>query len=139
MFTTIVESEINADIKKVFTYIRNFESMPSYNSSLKESTWVDSTQMACKIVLKLSIVEINSEYTISELKENSRIVASCKASALEFEDIYELETRNEKTFLRITDKMQLKGLLYFSEGLLANTFKKEMQENLNRLVKILES
>jgi carbon monoxide dehydrogenase subunit G len=139
MFTTVVESEINADIKKVFTYIRNFESMPSYNSSLKQSVWVDSNQMACKIVLKLSIVEINSEYCISELKENNRIVASCKASALEFEDIYELEARNEKTFLRITDKMQLKGLLYFSEGLLANTFKKEMQENLNRLVKILES
>ncbi len=139
MFTTLVESEINADIKKVFSYIRNFESMPKYNFSLKESSWVDSTQMACKIVLKLSIVEINSEYTISELKENNRIVASCKASALEFEDLYELESRNEKTFLRITDKMQLKGLLYFSEGLLANTFKKEMQENMNRLVKILES
>jgi hypothetical protein len=55
-----------------------------------------------------------------------------------FEDIYEFEQRGNETFLRITDHLELKGILKLSEGFLKGIFGKEMQGNMNRLIKNLE-
>ena len=44
----------------------------------------------------------------------------------------------QETFLRITDHLELKGILKLSEGFLSGIFGKEMQGNMNRLVKRLE-
>lgn len=139
MFTTKVEAIINSDIKKVFSYISNFENMSSYNSSIKEAKWSDENKNSCNIFLNLSIININSEYKILEFEENKKILAKCVTSSLEFQDLYEFFEKDGKTHLIITDQMSLKGLLSFSEGLLSGILKKEMSSNLERLVKILES
>ncbi len=139
MFTTKVEALINSDIEKVFSYVRNFETMPKYNSSVKESNWIDDSKQVCKISLNLSVINIQSEYKIIEIIDNKNILAKCVTSSLEFQDLYEFSEREGKTYLSITDEMSLKGLLSFSEGLLSGIFKKEMNENLARLVKILET
>jgi uncharacterized membrane protein len=137
LFLTIVSTEINAPLEKVYSYVRNLENMPNYNSSLKSAHY--SNPNSCKIVLSLSIINIESEYIISNEETNKTFTASCKTSSLEFEDIYFFEKRGDKTFLEIRDSIQLKGILSWSEGILKNIFSKEMQDNLNRLVKILES
>lgn len=139
MFTTKVEALINSDIEKVFSYVRNFETMTKYNSSVKEINWLDEEKKISKIILNLSVINIQSEYKILEIIENQRILAKCISSNLEFQDLYEFSEKDGKTYLSITDEMSLKGLLSFSEGLLKGIFKKEMNQNLDRLVKILES
>ena len=137
MFTTIVSAEINSSLEKVYSYVRNLENMPHYNSSLKSANYLN--QNSCKITLNLSIINIESEYNILKEEFNQTFTAICKSSTLEFEDIYFFEKRGDKTYLEIKDTIQLKGILSWSEGILKNIFSKEMQENMNRLVKILES
>ena len=138
MFTTTVEAEINAPIEIVFAYIRNLETMPEYNDFLKTSKWKDQDQMACTIRLNISVVDIHADYNIVELVEKQKIIAKCVSSALQFEDIYEFEKRGDRTFLRITDHLDLKGILKLSESFLRGIFGKEMQGNMSRLVKRLE-
>jgi uncharacterized membrane protein len=138
MFTTIVEAEINAPIEIVFGYVRNLETMPEYNDFLKTAKWKDQNQMICTIRLNISVVDIHADYKITELVENQKIIAKCESSALQFEDIYEFEKRGDRTFLRITDHLELKGILKLSESFLRGIFGKEMQGNMNRLVERLE-
>ena len=138
MFTTIVEAEINAPIEIVFGYVRNLETMPEYNDFLKTAKWKDQNQMICTIRLNISVVDIHADYKITELVENKKLIAKCESSALQFEDIYEFEKRGDRTFLRITDHLELKGILKLSESFLRGIFGKEMQGNMNRLVKRLE-
>lgn len=138
MFTTIVEAEINEPIETVFGYVRNLETMPEYNDFLKTAKWKDQNQMICTIRLNISVVDIHADYKITELVENQKLIAKCESSALQFEDIYEFEKRGDKTFLRITDHLELKGILKLSESFLRGIFGKEMQGNMNRLVKRLE-
>ncbi|HRG47115.1 MAG TPA: SRPBCC family protein [Leptospiraceae bacterium] len=139
MFTTKVEAIIHAPIEKVFSYVRDLETMPQYNAHLKHAKWLDESKTSCAITLSLSIVSINSDYKIVEIQEGIRLVAKCDSSALAFEDIYEFESRGENTFLRITDHLELKGLLKLSEGFLSGIFGKEMQGNMDRLVKKIEA
>ena len=134
----MVESEINAPIEIVFGYVRNLETMPEYNDFLKTAKWKDQNQMICTIRLNISVVDIHADYKITELVENKKLIAKCESSALQFEDIYEFEKRGDRTFLRITDHLELKGILKLSESFLRGIFGKEMQGNMNRLVKRLE-
>ncbi|HMV41978.1 MAG TPA: SRPBCC family protein [Leptospiraceae bacterium] len=138
MFTTKVEAVIKAPIEKVYSYVRNLETMVEYNSSLKHAKWTDSEKNSCAITLSLSIVNINSDYRIISEEKGKSFLASCDSTTLKFDDYYEFEDRGENTFLRITDNIELKGLLRLSEGILSGIFRKEMQENMDRLVRNLE-
>jgi hypothetical protein len=141
MITTIVESPILAPIDKVFSYVADLETMVNYNSSVKESIWVvrnESTKIS-KIKISLSILNFTGEYKISEFIENSKIVAKCITSSIEFEDTYSFSQENGSTILKIEDRMQLKGLLSFSEGIVSPIMKQEMQNNLKTLISILET
>lgn len=138
MFTTKVEAVIKAPIDKVFSYIRNLETMPEYNDFLKTAKWKGEGNTVCTIRLNISIIDIHADYKITEFVDKQRFVARCETSTVVFQDIYEFEERGEETFLRITDHLELKGILKLSEGFLSGIFGKEMQGNMNRLVKRLE-
>jgi ligand-binding SRPBCC domain-containing protein len=141
MITTIVESTINAPLEKVFLYVADLETMVNYNSSVKESIWViqnESTKIS-KIKISLSILNFTGEYKISEFIKNSKIVAKCITPTIEFEDTYSFYQENGSTILKIEDRMQLKGLLSFSEGIVSPIMKQEMQNNLKTLISILET
>jgi len=141
MITTIVESTINAPLEKVFLYVADLETMVNYNSSVKESIWViqnESTKIS-KIKISLSILNFTGEYKISEFIKNSKIVAKCNTPTIEFEDTYSFYQENGSTILKIEDRMQLKGLLSFSEGIVSPIMKQEMQNNLKTLISILET
>jgi len=138
MFTTKVEAVIKAPIEKVFSYVKNLETMPEYNDFLKSAKWKNEDNTICTIRLNISILDIHADYKITELVDKQRFVARCETSSVVFEDIYEFEERGNETFLRITDHLELKGLLKLSEGFLSGIFGKEMQGNMNRLVKKLE-
>lgn len=138
MFTTKVEAVIKAPIDKVFSYVRNLETMPEYNDFLKTAIWKDADNMVCTIRLNISILDIHADYKITEIVGKQRLVVKCETSSVVFEDIYEFEERGKETFLIITDHLELKGLLKLSEGFLRGIFGKEMQGNMNRLVKRLE-
>lgn len=138
MFTTKVEAVIKAPIEKVFSYVRNLETMPEYNDFLKTAKWKNEDNTICTIRLNISILDIHADYKITELLDKQRLVAKCETSGITFEDIYEFEARGNETFLRITDHLELKGILKLSEGFLSGIFEKEMQGNMNRLVKRLE-
>ena len=115
--------------------------MVNYNSSVKESTWVINTESTkiSKIKISLSILNFSGEYKVTEFIENSKIVAKCNTSTLEFEDTYYFFNENGNTILKIEDRMQLKGLLSFSEGIVSPIMKQEMQSNLKTLISILET
>jgi uncharacterized membrane protein len=138
MFTTKVEAVIKAPIEKVFSYVRNLERMPEYNDFLKTAKWKNEDKSICIIRLNISILDIHADYKIIESTDKQRLVAKCETSAVMFEDIYEFEQRGNETFLRITDHLELKGILKLSEGFLKGIFGKEMQGNMNRLIKNLE-
>lgn len=138
MFTTKVEAVIKAPIEKVYSYVRNLENMIEYNGSLKHAHWSNEEKTACAITLSFSFVSINSDYRIISEEKEKTFLAKCDSSTLVFEDLYEFEKRGDYTFLRIIDQIELKGLLRLSEGILSGIFRKEMQENMDRLIKNLE-
>jgi hypothetical protein len=139
MFTTIVEGRIPIPIEKVFSYISNLETMVDYNSSVKESIWIENSdsRRVSKITISLSILNFSGDYIVSEYQKNRKLVASCQVSTLEFEDTYLFSELDGGTLLRIEDRMKLKGLLSFSEGILAPIMKKEMEANLQKLTQNL--
>jgi hypothetical protein len=141
MVTTIVESPISAPIEKVFSYVADLETMVNYNSSVKESKWIINTESSkiSNIKISLSILNFTGEYKITEFIENTKIVAKCTTPTIEFEDIYYFFQENGTTILKIEDRMKLKGILSFSEGIVSPIMKQEMQSNLKSLVSILES
>jgi ligand-binding SRPBCC domain-containing protein len=141
MITTIVESTIHAPLEKVFSYVADLETMVNYNSSVKDSTWVVNTESSriSKIKISLSILNFSGEYKITEFIEHSKIVAKCNTATIEFEDTYFFYRENGSTILKIEDRMQLKGLLSFSEGIVSPIMKQEMQSNLKTLTSLLET
>ena len=141
MVTTIVESPISAPIEKVFSYVADLETMVNYNSSVKESKWITNTESSkiSNIKISLSILNFTGEYKITEFIENTKIVAKCTTPTIEFEDIYYFFQENGTTILKIEDRMKLKGILSFSEGIVSPIMKQEMQSNLKSLISILES
>lgn len=141
MITTIVESTIHAPLEKVFSYVADLETMVNYNSSVKDSTWVVNTESSriSKIKISLSILNFSGEYKITEFIEHSKIVAKCNTATIEFEDTYYFYRENGSTILKIEDRMQLKGLLSFSEGIVSPIMKQEMQSNLKTLTSLLET
>ena len=141
MVTTIVESPISAPIEKVFSYVADLETMVNYNSSVKESKWIINTESSkiSNIKISLSILNFTGEYKITEFIENTKIVAKCTTPTIEFEDIYYFFQENGTTILKIEDRMKLKGILSFSEGIVSPIMKQEMQSNLKSLISILES
>jgi hypothetical protein len=141
MLTTIVESPILAPIEKVFSYVADLETMVNYNSSVKESKWIINTESSkiSNIKISLSILNFTGEYKVTEFIENTKIVAKCITSTIEFEDTYFFFQENGSTILKIEDRMKLKGILSFSEGIVSPIMKKEMQSNLKSLISILET
>jgi len=141
MLLTIVETEIRAPISNIFNYVSNLESMVNYNYSVKDAKWVsqDKNNLICKITISLSILNFTENYKVTELIENKKIIAKCESSNLEFEDSYIFSESPNGTILRIEDKMKLKGLLSFSEGILKPILKNDMERNLMKLKTILEA
>lgn len=141
MITTIVESLILAPIEKVFSYVADLETMVNYNSSVKESNWIINSEASkiSKLKISLSILNFTGEYKVTDFIENSKIVAKCNTSTIEFEDTYYFYQENGNTILKIEDRMQLKGILSFSEGIVSPIMKQEMQSNLKMLTSILET
>ena len=93
MFTTKVETVIKAPIEKVFSYVRNLETMPEYNDFLKTAKWKNEDNTICTIRLNISILDIHADYKITELVDKQRLVAKCETSGVTFEDIYEFKTK----------------------------------------------
>ncbi len=141
MIVTIVEAEIKSPLEKVFKYLANLESMVEYNYSVKEAKWVsqEKNNLICNITISLSILNFTEKYRVVELIENKKMIAKCESSSLEFEDSYLFSETSDGTLLRIEDKMKLKGLLSFSEGILKPILKSDMERNLQKLKSILES
>jgi hypothetical protein len=141
MITTIVESLILAPIEKVFSYVADLETMVNYNSSVKESNWIINNEASkiSKIKISLSILNFTGEYKVTDFIENSKIVAKCNTTTIEFEDTYYFYQENGNTILKIEDRMQLKGILFFSEGIVSPIMKQEMQSNLKTLTSILKT
>ena len=54
-------------------------------------------------------------------------------------DTYYFYQENGNTILKIEDRMQLKGILFFSEGIVSPIMKQEMQSNLKTLTSILKT
>ncbi len=141
MITTIVESLILAPIEKVFSYVADLETMVNYNSSVKESNWIINNEASkiSKIKISLSILNFTGEYKVTDFIENSKIVAKCNTTTIEFEDTYYFYQENGNTILKIEDRMQLKGILFFSEGIVSPIMKQEMQSNLKTLTSIFRT
>ena len=141
MITTIVESLILAPMEKVFSYVADLETMVNYNSSVKESNWIINNEASkiSKIKISLSILNFTGEYKVTDFIENSKIVAKCNTTTIEFEDTYYFYQENGNTILKIEDRMQLKGILFFSEGIVSPIMKQEMQSNLKTLTSIFRT
>ncbi len=138
MVITQVESEIHQPVSIVFEYVRNFENMPNYNSSVLFAKWLDISFTTCHVKIGLSILQFEGEYKIVELVQDKKIVANCKTNLIEFEDVYEFENLENATKLIITDSTQLKGFLALSESILRPNMKREMEANMRTLKKNLE-
>ena len=138
MLLTRVEATIQKNIDDVFSYVSDLETMVKYNSSIKASTWEGSDRKKCKIIVNLSIININGIYRVVEFIPGKKIVATCSTDALEFTDSYEFTEVGGRCHLSIEDKMTLKGLLSLSEGILRPILQREMQGNLKNLISILE-
>lgn len=139
MVVTQVRALVSKPVHKIFEYIRNFENLPYYNSSVVKATWTDSNKLVCRIKISLSILSFESEYKIIEIVENQKIVSRCETSFLEFEDSYIVEKLGSQTRIIITDRIQLKSFLTLSESILKPNMKQEMEANMQKLKSILEN
>lgn len=145
MIESKAQATISKPIETVFAYLSQLEVQTEYNSSVKKSERLPdpSTKYGLpqfKIEIDLGIFQMKEIYMIVESKPPHFLKARCDGSNIQFEDTYELEENAEgQTTLKITDKMEFKGLLRWSEPLAHSILKTQMQDNLNRLKKNLES
>ncbi len=145
MIESIAQATISKPIQIVFDYLSKLEIQTEYNSSVKKSEKIlePSAQYGLpqyKIEIDLGIFSMKEIYMVTESKSPTLLKAKCLGSNIQFEDVYELEeVTKDLTSLKITDRMELKGLLRWSEPLAHPILKTQMQENLNRLKKNLEN
>lgn len=139
MIVTQVWALVSKPKQKIFEYIRDLENLPFYNSSVLAAHWKDEAKLVCFLKIGLPILNFEGDYKIIQLEENQKIVASCKHSLMEFEDTYELQEVDGQIEIIITDKIQLKGILTLSEGILKPNMKREMEANMKKLKSILEA
>jgi hypothetical protein len=136
-----VNALIKLDKKSIFDYLIDLETLPEYNSSVRKAIWKDKIELQkgkkCLLDIGFSFISLNGEYEIIDFKKDHFFIASFKSSQLSFIDKYEIIETNDGNMVNIEDEMTLHGLLSFSEPILRATLPKEMQSNMDRLVKIL--
>jgi len=141
MIITKAEVVIARPLEEVYKYLYSLENQTEYNTSIKSSIKVSDPKShlpSFKIEINFGLFSLSEIYRIKELKENVFFIATCENNLLNFEDKYEFESVNEGTVLKITDQMELKGLLRLSEGIVKGNLSTQMQENILRVKNILE-
>lgn len=139
MVTTSVEGIIAQRIDLVFSFMRNLETMKDYNFSIRKSQWSSDAKNSADISINLSVIQLDGLYKIQEEIPNQKFVCSFGSSSVSFVDTYRFEKVSEKeTRVFIEDRMELKGLLKFSEFLVGGFLKDGMEKNLKSLQSILE-
>ena len=136
MVLTRVESELPISLDRLFNYVSNLETMVEYNSSVKKAVWKENTRSSkiCSITIVLSFLNFSGDYIVTEIIQNQKIVARCNTGTLDFEDTYYFSGDDSKSKIIIEDRMNLKGLLSLSEGILKPIMKTEMEANLKTLI-----
>ncbi|MDZ4727386.1 MAG: polyketide cyclase/dehydrase and lipid transport [Leptospira sp.] len=141
MIITKAEVVIARPLEEVYKYLYSLENQTEYNTCIKSSIKVSDPKShlpSFKIEINFGLFSLSEIYRIKELKENVFFIATCENNLLNFEDKYEFESVNEGTVLKITDQMELKGLLRLSEGIVKGNLSTQMQENILRVKNILE-
>jgi hypothetical protein len=142
MLETKVEAQISRSITEVYDYLYRLENQTEYNTSIRSALRnpeVPGALPSFTIEIDLALFKLKEVYFIKEEAKNKFFVARCDNSLLSFEDRYEFESVGSETVLRITDRMELKGLLRLSEGLVKINLATQMKENMQRVKKRLEA
>lgn len=140
MIETSVEGLARKPRSVVFSYIWNLESMTEYNSSVKHSRKIgdsDTGLPVYEISIGFEIFQLKNLYKVESFEKDRFFTAYCESSAVYFQDHYEFTEQTDGTYIRISDRMELKGLLKLAEPVVRNNMKHQMQENMKRLLDIL--
>lgn len=143
MIETRVEAIISKPIQSVFKYFYTLENQAEYNTSIKSASKISTPEgelPSFTIEIDLALFRLTDIYRVIECKTNQFFVARCDHSLLCFEDRYEFEEiEGSSTKVKIYDRMELKGLLRLSEGLVKINLASQMKENLARVKLNIES
>ena len=140
MIETSVEGLARKPLSAVFSYIWNLESMTEYNSSVKHSRRISDSDTGLpvfEISVGFELFQLKNLYKVESFEKDRFFSAYCESSAVYFKDFYEFTEQADGTYIRISDRMELKGLLKLAEPVVRNNMKHQMQENMNRLLQIL--
>ncbi|MCZ8158159.1 MAG: polyketide cyclase/dehydrase and lipid transport [Leptospira sp.] len=141
MILTQKETVIHKPIDFVFDYLYTLENQSEYNTSIKSASRNETVGPlpSFTIEINFALFQLKEIYKVIEIQKPHLFIARCDNSLLSFEDKYEFKSVEDGTFVKITDSMELKGLLRLSEGLVKNNLSEQMGANLMRVKQILES
>ncbi|TGL63025.1 polyketide cyclase/dehydrase and lipid transport [Leptospira ognonensis] len=142
MIETRAEAIIAKPIEKVFKYLYSLENQAEYNTSIKSAAKNSTREEelpSYTIEIDLTLFKLTEIYRVTECQPNHYFVARCDHTLLSFEDRYEFEDLGGSTEIKIYDRMELKGLLRLSEGLVKINLASQMKENLARVKQNIES
>ncbi len=142
MIETKVETLIHKPLEIVFSYLASLENQTEYNTSIRSAikNEIEVGQLpSYTIEIDLALFKLKENYRVILFETNKRFVARLDHSLLSFEDTYEFKEENGYTQITIVDRMELKGLLRLSEGLVKINLASQMKENLARVKTNIES
>jgi|GEM_PF-1207795 hypothetical protein len=143
MIETRAESIIHRPIDIVFEYLYTLENQTEYNTSIKsaiKNPEIPGNLPTYTIEINLALFQLTEKYCVKEVYVNQFFIAHCDHTLLSFEDRYEFkEEENGSTLVKIYDRMELKGLLRWSEGFIKNNLATQMKENLERVKRNIET
>jgi hypothetical protein len=141
MIETRTETIIHKPIGIVFQYLFSLENQTEYNTSIKSAIRnpeVSGSPPSFTIEIDLALFKLTEVYRVTKFDRERFFIARCDHSLLSFEDRYDFEEIDGGTLVKIYDRMDLKGLLRWSEGLVKINIATQMQENLMRVKSNLE-
>ena len=138
MIISVAKANIQKPIEEVFAYLEALDNQTEYNSSVKSAKKREGA-LEYEISIDLGFFSMKEVYRVIEKRLPHLLLCRCEGKSMAFEDEYLLESNGNSTDIQITDKMELKGLLSWSEPIAHPILKSQMQDNLNRLKSILES
>ncbi|UCD97355.1 MAG: SRPBCC family protein [Chloroflexota bacterium] len=134
---------INRPPRDVFDYINEPSNSPNYQSGTKSASWVSDGPIGVgstwKTTTSLLGREIEAELQITDYQPPNQTTFKSISGPIPIEVTAKVEPQDSGSLLTFSGKVELGGFFKIAEGLAAKQFEKQMNEDNQRLKKLLES
>ena len=134
---------ISRSPQDVFDYINEPSNSPNYQSGTKSASWVSDGPIGVgstwKTTANILGRELEAELQITDWQPPLQTTFKSINGPIPFEMTAKVEPKDSGTMLTFSGKVELSGFFKIAEGLAAKQLEKQMNEDNQKLKKLLES